>query len=527
MTSELKHAVWRSKIQRRDDGDGRTIDGIAVPFGDVIDTFDGLECFDQDTRFDGLENAKLCYQHGELVGKITGAQSRDDGLHITARVADTQTGNEMLNLIDCGALDSMSVGFIPVKDSVDDDGVTHRREVRLLETSVVSWPAYENAKITDHRDKRSAQRDQEKGNTMAEENNTMIDDLNGRLDSIEETQRSMQATIAKNQAPKDNPVIGSQYRSAADYLKALEHGEDGAATLLRRTRDLISTGDTGNTAQWITDQIRLITQRRKVTDLLTHAALPATGMSMEYNLVASDSTTAGEQEKEADPLAFGKITFATASVPVKTYGGYTTLSRQVIDRSTTPMLNTALTALTNAYAKATENAVRKYVYDLIASMRDGASANPLPASKTLTNLNIDDWTGIIIDASEEMDDRNATLGSLVVSSDVLKSLVALKDNNSRALDLSGSGADQIGSFDVTGIAGTLMRVPVRLLPKAPAGTAAFLDPSAITVWESGGPTQLTDGDPTKLTNDYSVYGYMAIGATFSDGILPIKFGSAN
>jgi hypothetical protein len=50
-------------------------------------------------------------------------------------------------------------------------------------------------------------------------------------------------------------------------------------------------------------------------------------------------------------LTFGKVKFGTKTADIETYGGYTTLSRQVIERSTTPMLNTALKALRNAYAK--------------------------------------------------------------------------------------------------------------------------------------------------------------------------------
>lgn len=43
-----------------DYADGRTIEGLAVPFGDVIDTFwDGPETFDRDCEFVDVENAKL------------------------------------------------------------------------------------------------------------------------------------------------------------------------------------------------------------------------------------------------------------------------------------------------------------------------------------------------------------------------------------------------------------------------------------------------------------------------------------
>ena len=54
---------------------------------------------------------------------------------------------------------------------------------------------------------------------------------------------------------------------------------------------------------------------------------------------------------------------------------YTTLSRQTIERSTTPMLNTALAALRNAYAKATENKVRSFLYDTIAADRKSTRLN--------------------------------------------------------------------------------------------------------------------------------------------------------
>ena len=67
---------------------------------------------------------------------------------------------------------------------------------------------------------------------------------------------------------------------------------------------------------------------------------------------------------------------------------------------------------------------------------------------------------------------------------------------------------------------------MQILPKAPAGTACFIDPESVTVWESGGPTQLSDGDPTKLTENYSVYGYMAVAATNVDGLIPVKFKTA-
>lgn len=516
----MKHEIGLKGMCLRaaEDGDGRTLEGVAVPYGQIIDTWDGAETFDHDCRFDDIESAKLCYQHGELIGRITGAESRDDGLHITARISDTQRGRDVVELLRDGALDSLSVGFIPLENEMDKAGITHRKRVRLLETSVVSWPAYESAKIT-------GQRDMEKTtNNRNESEDPKVDkELEEMLNGIRDEQRSMKAAIAKGSAP-EHKTVGGEYRTAGDYLQALYRGDEAAVQLMHECRDLIATGNTGNTSTWIADDLRLIEMRRKVINILTHDTLPAKGMTMEYNVVSTDTTDVAKQATEGNALQFGKVTFGTKSVSIDTYGGYTTMSRQVIERSTTPMLNTALAALRNAYAKATETAVRNYLYETIASQRDATqNANKIDAPAALAAMTIDQWATLIMDAAELADDRNVNLTRLGVSKDVMASLIALKDSGSRFFDLSGDGSDTIGNFDLTGIAGKFLRLPVQMLPKAPNGTACFIDPESVTVWESGGPTQLSDGDPTKLTENYSVYGYMAVAATNVDGLIPVKF----
>lgn len=516
-------------LRETQDGDGRTLEGVAVPFGDVIDTWDGRETFDRDCVFDGLDSAKLCYQHGELIGRITAGEARDDGLHITARISDTQLGRDVVNLLRDGALDSLSVGFMPVEDERDKAGVTHRKRVRLLETSIVSWPAYENARIDAQRSAAVLENMSETGNTNhseSEESRMDTTELEATVKELQDEQRGLKAAIAANGGGQTPAVktLGAEYRTAGDYLQALYQGEDAAVMLMHECRDLIATGDTGNTATWIADDLRLIQMRRKVTNLLTHDTLPSKGMTMEYNVVATDTTTVAKQATEGDALKFGKVTFGTKSVGIDTYGGYTTLSRQTIERSTTPMLNTALAALRNAYAKATETAVRSFLYTTIAAQRDAATgANKIDAPAALAAMTIDQWAALIMDAAELADDRNVNLTRLAVSKDVMAALIKLKDTGTRFFDLSGDGSDTIGSFDLTGIAGRFLRLPVQMLPAAPAGTACFIDPESVTVWESGGPTQLSDGDPTKLTENYSVYGYMAVAATHPLGLIPVKF----
>ena len=517
-----------------DTGDGMTLEGVAVPFCQRYALFgDYAEVIDPDCDFGTRKTVKVSREHGDLIGKLTDMRSEADGLHIVAKLADTESGREAAELVREGVYDGFSIGFRPVENRVIDaaDGVTevHRRKVDLFEVAVTGIPAYPAAEITSQRSQTTTTNNESEAPSMGNDNTQR--DVNERLEAFGEELRGIKATVAAGIQTTAPAELGGEFRTAGDYLKALsdERNADHAAAidLMRQTRDQIVTGDTGNTVAWITDDLRLIEQRRKVTNILTRDTLPATGMSMEYNVVSEDTTAVGKQTAEGAALTFGKVKFGTKTADINTYGGYTTLSRQVIDRSTTPMLNTELKALNNAYAKATENAVRTYLYDLITSQRDAAEhPNNITAPATLDAMTPDQWAGLILDAAEVMDDRNAAMTRLGVSKDVALALIKLKDSGNRFMDISGKGSDTIGAFDLTGVVGDLMRVPVYLLPKAPDGTAAFIDPTAVTVWESGGPTQLSNTDPVNIVDNYSVYGYMAVAATFTAGLLPVKFAAA-
>ena len=511
-------------LREQADGDGLTLAGIAVPFNTEYELFDGYrEVIDPDCDF-GERNVKLAREHGELIGRITEQTREPDGLHITARIADTPQGREVADLVREGVYDAFSIGFKPISNNVEqrDDGVTvvHRTAVELFEVSVTGIPAYTGAQITGQR---HIDPDNQEGTTMTDTTTELAqlrDEMHDELRGIKSTLAHLDDTTATSPA-------GGMYRTAGDYLKALAAGDEQAREFMTATRDLITTADTGDNVTWIADDLKLIQLRRKVMGLLTHAALPPKGMTMEYNVVATDTTATAKQANEGDALTFGKVTFGTKTADINTYGGYTTLSRQTIERSTVAVLNTALRALTNSYAKATELAVRAELYALIKAQRDAASnANKIDAAKTAAAMTPNDWASLILDAAELTDERNTSLGTLAVSKDVAKALIALTDTGSRFLDISGKGNDTLGSFDLTGVVGDLMRVPVHILPGAEANTAVFLDPSAVTVWESGGPTQLTDGDAIHLTESYSVYGYMAVGATDPNAMLPIKFKTA-
>jgi HK97 family phage prohead protease len=138
--------------------DGRTIAGIVVPYNREALVSDGgkpyREMFAPGAfkRSYSMKRIPLLSQH-DMGRNPLGVADRDAwredaaGLYAEFRVSATQAGDEALALVRDGALDSFSVGFRPVKHS-KRDGVVVREEAALRETSLVTFPAYEDARIS-------------------------------------------------------------------------------------------------------------------------------------------------------------------------------------------------------------------------------------------------------------------------------------------------------------------------------------------------------------------------------------------
>lgn len=500
------------EVRDAQDGDGSVLEGVAVPFNERYDLFPGYsEIVDPDCDF-GSRSVKLSRDHGELIGRVTDMWRGERGLMIRAKLSDTQTARETIALVRDGVCDAFSIGFRPVENRVteSDDGVTevHRRKVDLFEVAVTGIPAYPSATITSQR--------QTTATTIESEDPMSNDDIAKRFDKLETDTRSALSELkASMGAPA--PLLGANWRGMGDYLRALSDGDDNALGFQNQMRDAITSPDVNNQTQWVADQIRLVQSRRSVANLFVHAALPATGLKVEYLTLGTNSMKVSEQAAETDTLSTGKITLSSQSATVKTYGGYTPISQQVIERSTTPALDTALRALTIAYSYAVEDAARAYLKTAIT----GADANKVTTPAKPSAMTADQWIGVIIDAAAAVDERGASLGYLVVGQDVFTAMAKLTRSGNALMDVSGKGAGTLGSIDLSAVTADLFRVPVRMMPGAAADTAVFLDPEALTMWESGGPFQLQQQNVRNLSSDYSVYGYAALGTTFPGGITPL------
>lgn len=81
------------------------------------------------------------------VGRAVELREERFGLFAAFEVASTRDGDEALENIRAGVVDSFSVGFRPIRDRRNEHGVVIRVEAALLEVSLTGVPAYPGAEI--------------------------------------------------------------------------------------------------------------------------------------------------------------------------------------------------------------------------------------------------------------------------------------------------------------------------------------------------------------------------------------------
>ncbi len=92
----------------------------------------------------------LLFNHNpdEPIGGITEAQETKDGLEVGGQLdLDVQRARECYSLMKKGMLSGLSIRYVAVKKSYKA-GARHLHEIKLLEGSVVTFPANEDARVS-------------------------------------------------------------------------------------------------------------------------------------------------------------------------------------------------------------------------------------------------------------------------------------------------------------------------------------------------------------------------------------------
>ena len=489
----------------------REVVGLAVPYGQTADIGGVYREAFAPGAIRSVEDVKLFWQHSEPIGKIISGRDTAEGFEIRAMISDTPRGQEAYTLLKDNVINKFSVGFVPVEQTRDGDLVT-RTLVDLREVSLVSFPAFQGASISEVREETPVAEVAE-GSIQTKETNmseNMELDVRAVQDEVAEIRRELELvktpTIATN-------AFETKFRSQGEYAKALVSGDSDAVELFRAT-----SADAALRPAFVGYINNLINSGRPTLNAFNIQALPATGLTVEYAQVNTNTIAIGKQTTENTALSTGDVALTTVSVPVSTYGGFTNISRQAIERSTVNYLDVAFQAMSLAYAK-------KMNADFVAALAALSYTGKTVDCSTLTAAVVIE--GIANGAAIIYNNTGLFPEFIVAGTVAYRRLVSVVDTSGRPiLTQDGAGVNNIGSAQVAGLKGSILGLPIVVDPAMDSKTAYLANSAAVTTYESAGtPTRLSESDVTKLQDTYSVYGYAAFAVPFAGAIVKINTGA--
>lgn len=202
MTLETKSLPF----ELREVDDAGIFTGLGSVFGNVDSYGDIVE---KGAFADSLKQRtpRMLWQHDwtQPIGVWKSAAETERGLQMTGRlVMETQKGREAHALLKAGAVDGLSIGFMLPKGgwSEDKDGVRRITKAELMEVSVVTFPANQEALVSGVKSRI------ERGELISKR------ELEAALRDVGFSQRQAKAIVAEGWA-------GLQQRDADDDLREL------------------------------------------------------------------------------------------------------------------------------------------------------------------------------------------------------------------------------------------------------------------------------------------------------------------
>lgn len=350
---KLSAPVTIVQAEAGEDSPRREISGIAVPWDVEAVVSDGTAVkFARGALSEDGPAPKLIESHdmSQIRGLVTSRRSTETGMEFTARIAATRAGDDALELVKMGAIDSVSVGVNPTKWHYDAAGTMVIEAGDWMELSLVAVPAFEAAQIT--------QVAATIPTTVPKEDTPMADATPTVEAAAPAETPTAPLLFAQPKKPLRLPSPGeyilAMKRGGADFaqLNANIHAEVQAAQGDVLVSDAAGVIPTPIVAP-VYDNINPL---RPIVSALGARSMPDAGATFIRPYVKVHSAVAAQSNELAN-LTNADFEVDDIVVTKKTFGGRLYLSEQVIDWSAPSMLDQAIIDMAAQYALATEKEV--------------------------------------------------------------------------------------------------------------------------------------------------------------------------
>ena len=377
------------ELRAEPDGDGRTLYGRILPYGEVIEINGGKETFEPGVFSDtDPESVLLLWQHdpAQPIGRATELEDVREGdapgYYGTFRVADTTTARDALSLLKDGIIRGLSVGIVPGQTS-NRKGVRVHRQARLVETSVVTFAAYNGAEALAVRKEEPME---DTAPDVLEPLELVADpvDLSGietRLDTQATELREVRNQIANIvlTEPQVEPPM-SVYAAFAELLKMVADnpGEN------RALADVVGTAPGNASAlirdQWISEVVGYINALRPLFSAAGTIPFPSSGYGIAFPRI-TQHTTVAKRGAEKSPIPTRELILDAGNFPMEWFAGGVDVALELISQSDPSVREVVVGSLMDQYAVATET---EFAADTVAGATVGGATLP-----------VSDWDGFV------------------------------------------------------------------------------------------------------------------------------------
>ena len=522
MTELLHTGAIADALTLRDEG-SRMIDLRIMPWDTVAPTIDGRELFHRGA-FDGIDPTRVTIEAGAhggpLVGRGVTLEQRDDAAYLTARIAPTPAGDDLLTLAREGVYSAASVAFYPIAGGFRRRaGVTEHSRADLRRVAILERGAFPTAAVL-----------------------AVRTDTEGDMDPITETPTpDPQPTPTPAPTPDPTPEPDPQLLAIRAELGAIRvlagrSGAFGAEDPYAQIRTFGSFGayaDAAYAAPSATDDpgglgrlmVRVLADQitsdnpgvippawvAEIAGILGFArpavvatggpaSLGDTGMELDWPYLdpalSLDSIVA-KQAAEKTQINSVKVKILKASQPIDTYAGGSDVSYQLIRRSSPSYREAYMRILAIAYARATEAAFEAQLAAVAGSslvLTATSTADQVRAFLFAASAIVNDTTGMPATVDLVSPTEFARLGGLA------------------NLWPGAYGTQNIaGTAQASTLAVNISGIPIVRAPFLTGNTHIVLNGESAR-WHEDGPFPISAEDVSKLGQNIAIWG-MGTGAT--------------
>jgi HK97 family phage prohead protease len=414
----------------------REISGKIVPMGtgEIGNTNLGAYVFEAGSiEIEDPTKIKLFSQHDmkKPVGRMTASEIKEDGIYATFKLSRSQAGIDALIMASENLVSGLSIGAEVIASKPSRDGHTVVTAAKLKEVSLVTEPAFKSAQVLE---------------IAAEEVIPVEETKTESETAVENTPETVAAPVEAAAVEAARPTVTAMYytnpridlsnEAFLENAVRAQFGDENARQYLRAASDTTTTEVAGLVpTRQLTEIINnKSTSGRPSIDAISAGTLPDAGFKFQIPRVKAVPTVAVAAEKGA--FSDTQVEIEYLDVTVAKYAGMQLFDVEVLDRTSPAFFAELQSLMADAYAKATNVAVR-------TAIQTGASADGTAITLPWDGA---EMAGFIARASDSIYTNTLRFAqSVIVSPTQWSNIMGMVDGQNRPLFIASQPQNAAGS----------------------------------------------------------------------------------